>query len=64
MISSSPRQRVLIDSGLSNQQAQRLGQELAARGVGVECTPSWLVGWDVWAFSSLHHSDLNVPADD
>jgi hypothetical protein len=64
MTSSSARQRVLIDAGLSNRQAQQLSQELAVRGIGVECTPSRLAGWDVWAFSSFHHSDLNTPADD
>ncbi len=64
MTSSSPRPRVLIDAGLSNRQAQQLSQELAARGIGVECTPSRLAGWDVWAFSSLHPSDVNLPAND
>ena len=55
------RPRFLIDSGLSNAQARRLSQELAERGVGVECTPSRLAGWDVWAYSS---PNAQMPADD
>jgi hypothetical protein len=56
------RHKFLIDSGLSNAQATRLSQELVERGVGVECSPSMLAGWDVWAYSRPESDGL--PADD
>ena len=64
MISNQKRPKFLIDSGLSNAQAKRLSQELVERGVGVECSPSALAGWDVWAYSSLKDSNNAAPSDD
>ncbi len=64
MNSSQKRPKFLIDSGLSNGQAKRLSQELAARGVGVECSPSMLAGWDVWAYANPNDLNNTVPSDD
>jgi hypothetical protein len=64
MTLSSRRPRFLIDSGLSNAQAKRLSQELVERGVGVECSPSRLAGWDVWAYSNPINANNAIPADD
>ena len=58
------RSKILIERGLSHGQARKLCFELSDRGVGVECTPSRLAGWDVWAYQNDVHGSVTIAADD